>query len=134
MLQRVLHFAVAPPALRNLGVPRSFMQTNRRLSPVSTSRPSLSSSSFPTRRAASSTATVLRASTSSCYCPARRRRRAAPPCSSSSSPQARPPPVLRGSLLLTRKVHSTPITQQAEQSWLHTRREQMTCQSIFPEN
>jgi hypothetical protein len=26
--------------------------------------------------------------------------------------------------LLTRKVHSTPITQQAEQSWLHTRREQ----------
>jgi hypothetical protein len=36
--------------------------------------------------------------------------------------------------LLTRKVHSTPITQQAEQSWLHTRKEQMTCQSIFPEN
>jgi hypothetical protein len=25
--------------------------------------------------------------------------------------------------VLTRKVHSTPITQQAEQSWLHTRRE-----------
>jgi hypothetical protein len=37
-------------------------------------------------------------------------------------------------VLLTQKVHSTPITQQAEQSWLHTRREQMTCQSIFPEN
>jgi hypothetical protein len=37
-------------------------------------------------------------------------------------------------LLLAQKVHSTPITQQAEQSWLHTRREQMTCQSIFPEN
>jgi hypothetical protein len=36
--------------------------------------------------------------------------------------------------LLTRKVHSTPNTQQAEQSWLHTRREQKTCQSIFPEN
>jgi hypothetical protein len=36
--------------------------------------------------------------------------------------------------VLTQKVHSTPITQQAEQSWLHTRREQMTCQSIFPEN
>jgi hypothetical protein len=36
--------------------------------------------------------------------------------------------------VLTRKVHSTPITQQAEQSWLHTRREQKTCQSIFPEN
>jgi hypothetical protein len=36
--------------------------------------------------------------------------------------------------LLAQKVHSTPITQQAEQSWLHTRREQMTCQSIFPEN
>jgi hypothetical protein len=36
--------------------------------------------------------------------------------------------------LLTRKVHSTPITQQAEQSWLHTRRERKTCQSIFPEN
>jgi hypothetical protein len=38
------------------------------------------------------------------------------------------------SRLLAQKVHSTPITQQAEQSWLHTRREQMTCQSIFPEN
>jgi hypothetical protein len=36
--------------------------------------------------------------------------------------------------LLTQKVHSTPNTQQAEQSWLHTRREQKTCQSIFPEN
>jgi hypothetical protein len=36
--------------------------------------------------------------------------------------------------VLAQKVHSTPITQQAEQSWLHTRREQMTCQSIFPEN
>jgi hypothetical protein len=36
--------------------------------------------------------------------------------------------------LLTRKVHSTSNTQQAEQSWLHTRREQKTCQSIFPEN
>jgi hypothetical protein len=36
--------------------------------------------------------------------------------------------------LLTQKVHSTPITQQAEQSWLHTRRERKTCQSIFPEN
>jgi hypothetical protein len=36
--------------------------------------------------------------------------------------------------LLTRKVHSTPNTQQAEQSWLHTRRERKTCQSIFPEN
>jgi hypothetical protein len=36
--------------------------------------------------------------------------------------------------LLTQNVHSTPITQQAEQSWLHTRRERMTCQSIFPEN
>jgi hypothetical protein len=31
-------------------------------------------------------------------------------------------------------VHSTPNTQQAEQSWLHTRREQKMCQSIFPEN
>jgi hypothetical protein len=39
-----------------------------------------------------------------------------------------------GKGLLTRKVHSTPITQQAEQSWLHTRRERKTCQSIFPEN
>jgi hypothetical protein len=39
-----------------------------------------------------------------------------------------------GCNVLTRNVHSTPITQQAEQSWLHTRREQMTCQSIFPEN
>jgi hypothetical protein len=37
-------------------------------------------------------------------------------------------------MVLTRKVHSTPITQQAEQSWLHTRRERKTCQSIFPEN
>jgi hypothetical protein len=37
-------------------------------------------------------------------------------------------------LMLTLKTHSTPITQQAEQSWLHTRREQKTCQSIFPEN
>jgi hypothetical protein len=37
-------------------------------------------------------------------------------------------------LVLTRKVHSTPITQQAEQSWLHTRRERKTCQSIFPDN
>jgi hypothetical protein len=36
--------------------------------------------------------------------------------------------------VLTRKVHSTPITQQAEQSWLHTRRERKTCQSIFSEN
>jgi hypothetical protein len=36
--------------------------------------------------------------------------------------------------LLMQKVHSTPNTQQAEQSWLHTRREQKTCQSIFPEN
>jgi hypothetical protein len=36
--------------------------------------------------------------------------------------------------LLAQKVHSTPITQQAERSWLHTRREQKTCQSIFPEN
>jgi hypothetical protein len=36
--------------------------------------------------------------------------------------------------VLTQKVHSTPNTQQAEQSWLHTRREQKTCQSIFPEN
>jgi hypothetical protein len=36
--------------------------------------------------------------------------------------------------LLTRKVHSTPNTQQAEQSWLHTRRERKTCQSIFSEN
>jgi hypothetical protein len=36
--------------------------------------------------------------------------------------------------VLAQKVHSTPITQQAEQSWLRTRREQMTCQSIFPEN
>jgi hypothetical protein len=36
--------------------------------------------------------------------------------------------------LLTQKVHSTPNTQQAEQSWLHTRRERKTCQSIFPEN
>jgi hypothetical protein len=36
--------------------------------------------------------------------------------------------------LLTRKVHSTPITQQDEQSWLHTRRERKMCQSIFPEN
>jgi hypothetical protein len=37
-------------------------------------------------------------------------------------------------MVLTRKVHSTPNTQQAEQSWLHTRREQKTCQSIIPEN
>jgi hypothetical protein len=37
-------------------------------------------------------------------------------------------------LVLTRKVHSTPNTQQAEQSWIHTRRERKTCQSIFPEN
>jgi hypothetical protein len=36
--------------------------------------------------------------------------------------------------LLARKVHSTPNTQQAEQSWLHTRKERKTCQSIFPEN
>jgi hypothetical protein len=36
--------------------------------------------------------------------------------------------------VLAQKVHLTPITQQAEQSWLRTRREQMTCQSIFPEN
>jgi hypothetical protein len=40
----------------------------------------------------------------------------------------------RQEALLAQKVHSTPITQQAEQSWLRTRREQMTCQSIFPEN
>jgi hypothetical protein len=45
--------------------------------------------------------------------------------------QGTPPAVVP---LLTQKMHSTPITQQAEQSWLHTRREQMTCQSIFPEN
>jgi hypothetical protein len=37
-------------------------------------------------------------------------------------------------LVLTRKVHSTPNTQQAEQSWIHTRRERKTYQSIFPEN
>jgi hypothetical protein len=43
-------------------------------------------------------------------------------------------PSKRTHLVLMQKVHSTPITQQAEQSWLHTRREQMTCQSIFPEN
>jgi hypothetical protein len=36
--------------------------------------------------------------------------------------------------VLKQNVHSTPNTQQAEQSWLHTRREQKTCQSIFPEN
>jgi hypothetical protein len=42
---------------------------------------------------------------------------------------------IQGSLeVLTQKVHSTPNTQQAEQSWLHTRREQKTCQSIFLEN
>jgi hypothetical protein len=33
--------------------------------------------------------------------------------------------------VLTRKVLSTPNTQQAEQSWLHTRKERKTCQSIF---
>jgi hypothetical protein len=42
--------------------------------------------------------------------------------------------VADGAPVLTQKVHSTPNTQQAEQSWLHTRREQKTCQSIFPEN
>jgi hypothetical protein len=36
--------------------------------------------------------------------------------------------------VLAQKVHSTPNTQQAERSWLHTRREQKTCQSIFLEN
>jgi hypothetical protein len=41
---------------------------------------------------------------------------------------------LSGYQVLTQKVHSTPNTQQAEQSWLHTRRERKTCQSIFPEN
>jgi hypothetical protein len=49
-----------------------------------------------------------------------------------SRPAAPGPP--EGQPLLAQKVHSTPITQQAEQSWLRTRREQMTCQSIFPEN
>jgi hypothetical protein len=33
MLKQVLHFAVAPPTSRNLGIPLSFEQTNRRLSP-----------------------------------------------------------------------------------------------------
>jgi hypothetical protein len=42
-------------------------------------------------------------------------------------------PKMQGQVL-TRKVHSTPNTQQAEQSWLHTRRERKTCQSIFLEN
>jgi hypothetical protein len=40
----------------------------------------------------------------------------------------------RNMSLLAQKVHSTPITQQAGQSWLRTRKKQMTCQSIFPEN
>jgi hypothetical protein len=53
---------------------------------------------------------------------------------------ASPPAVVTPSIptphswVLTRKVHSTPITQQAEQSWLHTHRERKTCESIFPEN
>jgi hypothetical protein len=36
--------------------------------------------------------------------------------------------------VLTQNLHLTPSTQQAEKSWLHTRRDHKTCQSIFPEN
>jgi hypothetical protein len=37
-------------------------------------------------------------------------------------------------LMLTQNLHLTPSTQQAEKSWLHTRRGHKTCQSIFPKN
>jgi hypothetical protein len=36
--------------------------------------------------------------------------------------------------VLTQNLHLTPSTQQAEKSWIHTRRNHKTCQSIFPEN